>query len=173
MNEHQLCDAIGDISEELIDPVARLRQKRRYSAVKWLSVAACLCILLSLPFTWNTFNDTKAANMTNTAFDPEIKMSDRFNGLLDEAEDAAEEDIAEVTVFRAKVLEVSKNRVLVEPLEGQRERQCSDRIYVAFGNLTQNPEIRVGDILQIQYDGMIQETYPAQINGIFAIEVVK
>ncbi len=172
MNEHQIHDAIGDISEELIDPVARLRQKKRYPAANWVAVAACLCLLLSLPFTWNTFNGTKAESM-NTGFAPEANMSDRFDGMLDKTEDSAAEVIVEASVFRAKVLEVDEGCVLVEPLEGEQERLCSDKIYVSFGKLAQTPEIRVGDILQIQYDGMIQETYPAQITGTYAIQIIE
>ena len=172
MNEHQIHDAIGDISEELIDPVARLRQKKRYPAVKWLAAAACLCLLLSLPFTWNTFTATKAESM-NTEFAPEANMSNRFDGMLDKTENSAADMIVNVSAFRGKVLEVDEECVLVEPLEGEQEQLCSDKIYVSIGKLAQIPEIRVGDILQIQYDGMIQETYPAQINVTYAIEIIE
>lgn len=172
MNEHQLHDAIGEISEELIDPVARLRQKKRYPVAKWAAIAACLCLLLSLPFTWNTFHAAKSESMT-TQFAPESNMANRFDGILDKTEDSAEEKITETSAFLAKVLEVNDGCVLVEPLEGQQELLCSDKIYVAFGKLAQAPEIRVGGILRIRYDGMIQETYPAQINGTYAIEIVE
>ena len=173
MNEHQLHDAIGDISEELIAPAAKLRQKKQYPAAKWVAAAACLCLLLSLPFTWKTLNGTEAESKVNTAVDLELSTSNQFSGLLDKTEDAADGITVDATVFRAKVLEIRENCVLVEPLEGQQERLCSDQIYVSFGMLTQIPELRVGDILQIQYDGLILETYPAQINGTFAIEVVE
>ncbi len=171
MNEHQIHDAIGEISEALIDPVAKLRQKKRYPIAKWVSIAACLCLLLSLPFTWNTFNGTKAESM-NTELKPENTLLNRYNGLLDQSEESAE-DAASAAVFRAKVLEVDEGWVLVEPLEGQLEFLCSDKIYVSFGQLAQTPQIHVGDILQIRYDGMIQETYPAQITGTYAIDVVE
>ena len=102
MNEHQLHDAIGDISEALLAPVAKLRQKKRYPVAKWAAAAACLCLLLSLPFTWNTLNGTRAESMANTAVDLELSTSDRFSGLMDKTDDEAEEGIAEVTVFRAR-----------------------------------------------------------------------
>ena len=172
MNEHQLHDAIGDISEELIDPVAKLRKKKRYPIAGWAAVAACVCLFLSLPFTWNTFGAVKSESM-NTGFAPEFNTADRFDDLLDKPEESEEEKPAEVSVFQAKVLEVNDGCVLVEPLEGQQERLCSNKIYVFFGKPAQTPELRVGDILQIRYDGLIQETYPAQINGTYAIEVIE
>lgn len=171
MNEHQIHNAIGEISEALIDPVAKLRQKKRYPIVKWVSIAVCLCLLLSLPFTWNTFNGTKAAGM-NTELKPEFIMSDRYDGLLYQREESADM-VVDAAVFRAKVLEVDERWVLVEPLEGEQELLSSDKIYVSFGQLAQTPQLQVGDILQIQYDGMIQETYPAQITGTYAIDVVE
>lgn len=171
MSEHQLHDAIGEISEELIDPVARLRQKKRYPVAKWAAIAACLCLLLSLPFTWNTFSTAKAESM-NTGLAPQSNILNRFDGMLDKTEDEAKESIVESTVFRATVLEVDEGCVLVEPLEGEHERLCSDKIYVFFGTLVQTPEIRVGDVLQIQYDGTIRESYPAQITGTY-VEIIE
>ena len=46
MNEQHIHDAIGEISEELIDPVARLRMKKRYPVAKWVAAAACVCLVL-------------------------------------------------------------------------------------------------------------------------------
>lgn len=172
MNEHQLHDAIGDISEELIDPVAKLRQKKRYPVAKWVAAAACLCLLLSIPLTWNSFNGSKLASL-NTESKAEIDISTRFNGMLDSAENSPAETVEGATVFRAKVLEVYEGSVLVEPLEGEQELLCSDRIYVSFSAWTRTPELRAGDILRIRYDGMIRESYPAQIIGTYTIEVLE
>ena len=175
MNEHLIHDAIGEISEELIDPVAKLRQKKRYPVIKWAAVAACLCLVLSLPLGLGSKNGLK---MENTTGSPEMENENLFSGMLDRVDGAADVTVgaADVTVgtaFRAKVLEVQEKSLLVTPLEGEKELLSSDKIYVSLGKLAQVPEIRVGDILMIHYDGMIQETYPAQINGTYAIDIVK
>ena len=170
MNEYQIHDAIGEISEELIEPVAKLRQKKRYPVAKWAAVAACLCLVLSFSLGLGSRNGLKMES-TSSMGAPEMEMENLFSGMLDKVDGAA--DITVGTSFRAKVLEVNEKSVLVEPLEGEKELLSSDKIYVSFGKLAQIPEIRVGDILQIHYDGMIQETYPAQINSTYAIDIVE
>lgn len=172
MKEHQIHDAIGEISEELIDPVAKLRQKKRYPVIKWAAVAACLCLVLSLPLGLGSKNGLKMESTTAVGT-PEMEMEQLYDGLLDNKTAASSNMTANAAVFRAKVLEVQEKNVLVEPLEGEKELLSSDKIYVSLGKLAQIPEIRVGDILMIHYDGMIQETYPAQINGTYAIDIVK
>lgn len=169
MNERHIHDAIGEISEELIAPVAKLRQKKRYPALKWVAVAACLCLLLSLPLGWNLRNGVKAENAVGA---PEMNGENLYGGLQDKA-DGASGTVVAPSVFLAKVLEVDDGCALVEPLEGEQERLCSDRIYVSFGDLKNIPEIKAGDILQITYSGMIQESYPAQIGGTISITVTE
>lgn len=79
--------------------------------------------------------------------------------------------------FDAKVLEVSESTILVEPLEGSSELSSSDKITVP--KIADNmmisyncfDEIKAGDIVSIVYDGDIMETYPAQINPVFAITI--
>ncbi|MCQ2481499.1 MAG: YobA family protein, partial [Clostridia bacterium] len=79
--------------------------------------------------------------------------------------------------FDAKVLEVSESTILVEPLEGSSELSSSDKITVP--KIADNmmisyncfDEIKAGDIVNIVYDGEIMETYPAQINPVFAITI--
>lgn len=170
MNAHHIHDAIGEISEELIDPVAKLRQKKRYPVAKWLAAAACVClVLLSLPIGLSAFGGTKAESADRA---PEMNEEYFYGGILDQ-EEVKLDGSTEVAAFRAKVLEVHEKTVLVEPLEGEEELRSSDKIYISLRELEKTPEIRVGDILEIRYDGMIQETYPAQINGTYTIEVVE
>lgn len=79
--------------------------------------------------------------------------------------------------FDAKVLEISESTILVEPLEGSSELNSSDKIIVP--KIADNmmisyncfDEIKAGDIVNIVYDGEIMETYPAQINPVFAITI--
>ena len=81
--------------------------------------------------------------------------------------------------FEVTVLEVKEHTLLVEPLEGEEERKSSDRISVGTDSISQEEalaalgEIRKGDVIEIGYDGMIMESYPAQITGVFAIEFIE
>ncbi len=80
------------------------------------------------------------------------------------------EDNGTVT-FNAEVIEVNKNSILVEPFEGENERNSASRISVSTvlkGN-DPLPEIKKGDYVTIKYDGMIQETFPAQITVVYSI----
>lgn len=66
--------------------------------------------------------------------------------------------------FLATVLELTDTTALVEPLEGETERTSCDRISLSIKDL-EPIGIRVGDIVNIQYDGQIMESYPAQIRA--------
>ncbi len=70
--------------------------------------------------------------------------------------------------FNAEVLEVSEGIILVRPDPDSKE---IDRIYVSLDvtSTVPVPAIKVGDRVQIIYNGEIAETYPAQINNAFAI----
>ncbi len=39
-------------------------------------------------------------------------------------------------------------------------------------SLTALGKLQEGDVIEIGYDGMIMESYPAQITGVFAIEII-
>lgn len=73
--------------------------------------------------------------------------------------------------FDAKVLEISENSVLVEPLEGEDVLRSGDRLWVSTNVVTASgaPTLTVGDEIRVVYDGMIAETYPGQVNNVFAI----
>lgn len=163
MNESQIHDAIGELPEDLLVPVERLRQKKRYPVMKWAAIAACFCLLLLLPISTGMMDATKAESLNGEA----KADTPQENLYADVADDA------NVSAFRGKVLEVHEKYVLVEPLEGEDERNCSDKIEVSFWNFKQVPEIAAGDILEITYDGMIQETYPARITGAFSIRILE
>lgn len=81
--------------------------------------------------------------------------------------------------FEATVFEVKEHTLLVEPLEGEEERKSSDRISVGTDSISQEEalaalgKLREGDVIEIGYDGMIMESYPAQITGVFAIEIIE
>lgn len=75
--------------------------------------------------------------------------------------------------FRAAVLEINDGYYLVEPVEGSAELKSADQITVPMKDMAPSPEPEVGDILEIEYDGYIAESYPAQINNVYSIRVVE
>jgi uncharacterized ParB-like nuclease family protein len=68
--------------------------------------------------------------------------------------------------FFALVVECGDNWVMVEPLEGETERNSCDRICFSTRNLY-DIRVQVGAKVEIAYQGEIMETYPAQISPIF------
>lgn len=65
--------------------------------------------------------------------------------------------------FTAIVVEISGDFVLVEPLEGENEGKSSDRIRFSCKELAPL-NVDVGTVVELTYDGLIRETYPAQID---------
>ena len=64
-------------------------------------------------------------------------------------------------IFNATVLEIHDGYYLVNPVEGSRELSSADKIEVSMKNLDPSLEPEVGDLIEITYDGMIMELYPA------------
>lgn len=94
------------------------------------------------------------------------------NGSETDNNTVSEEDNTEI-VFEAKVIENNQS-LLVEPVEGSQELKSSDRISVGLsdGVITDSAgkeltldTLNVGAIVEITYDGVIAESYPAQIHG--------
>ncbi len=73
--------------------------------------------------------------------------------------------------FDARVIEVHESSVLVEPFENAPERKSADKIAVStkIRSSVELPSLYEGSLIRIFYDGLIGETYPAQINGVDAI----
>ena len=75
--------------------------------------------------------------------------------------------------FRATITEIQNGSMLVTPVEGSNELRSSDSFRVNIEKMPSSPEPEVGDIVEITYDGGIQETYPAGLDHIFSIVVVE
>ncbi|NLJ96505.1 MAG: DUF3221 domain-containing protein [Clostridiales bacterium] len=96
-----------------------------------------------------------------------------------------ENDLSQYQVFEADVIS-NKNGLLVTPDEDSLERSSSDKIYVGLvgakvydqdgnlvdedmydkdGNLVYDDVFKSGDRVKITYDGIILESYPAQISA--------
>lgn len=73
----------------------------------------------------------------------------------------------------AKVIDIHDGYFLVEPVEGSSELSSASRIEVPMKNMEPSPEPEVGDILEIEYDGQLQETYPARINNPYTIKIAE
>lgn len=67
--------------------------------------------------------------------------------------------------FYGKVVESTKDLILVEPREGEAIRNSADKISIGLGG--ENDYLyEVGTNVKITYNGMIKETYPAQVEAI-------
>lgn len=75
--------------------------------------------------------------------------------------------------FQATILEVRDGYYLVEPVDGSTELNSADLITVPITNINPSPELEVGDVLEIEYDGSIAESYPAQITNVYSIRIVE
>ena len=73
--------------------------------------------------------------------------------------------------FEATLIEIHENYYLVEPSVDSTEYKCADRIEIPIRHFPASPEPQVGDTLIITYNGIMQETYPAQIGQIYNARV--
>ena len=64
----------------------------------------------------------------------------------------------------AKVIESNGNTIIVEPNEDEEIRKSSDKIAIGLGEHN-DALYMVGTGVKVTYDGIIMETYPAQINA--------
>ena len=79
----------------------------------------------------------------------------------------------EKATFQATILEIHDGYYLVEPVAGSTELNSADQITVPMKNMNPSPEPEVGDVLEIEYDGSIEESYPAQTTNVHSISVVE
>ena len=90
------------------------------------------------------------------------------SNVSDPIDDTESED---TVVFEATVIE-DNSGLLVTPIEGSDELKSSDKIYVSLSsskgqeNKTSGQTgYKPGDIIKITYNGLIDESYPAQITA--------
>ena len=79
----------------------------------------------------------------------------------------------ETVTFQATILEIQDGYYLVESVEESAELNSADQITIPMINMNPSPEPEVGDVLEIEYDGSIAESYPAQIVNVYSIRVVE
>ena len=67
------------------------------------------------------------------------------------------------------MLEVREGSLLVEPVEGDAMLDTADRILVDTGGADLPDGVAEGAVVEITFDGMVRESYPAQISGVTEI----
>ena len=80
------------------------------------------------------------------------------------------DSITETVTFQATVIEVTGNSILVEPIEGSSELSSSDQFSIPNKD---GLELQTGNIIEIEYNGDILESYPAQLGEVYNITIVK
>lgn len=70
--------------------------------------------------------------------------------------------------FKAEIIEMSEKALVIKPLDEYSEARSSDKISIP--NWFAKDAVKVGDIIGISYDGVILESYPAQLSKIFSME---
>lgn len=122
-------------------------------------------------------NDGDSTNKETKSSDPvneETKASDPLNEET-KASDPTNEEMYE---FDATVIEANVG-LLVIPVAGSSELSSSDKISVSIkvseeqkDQSAESMEFYPGDLVRITYDGMIAESYPAQINKASKVEKI-
>lgn len=74
-----------------------------------------------------------------------------------------------MVTFSAFILEIRDTFLIVEPVIGSWELNSSDKIEVSLRDVTLPEGAKVGDMIEIDHDGMILETYPARLNRVYDI----
>ncbi len=79
-------------------------------------------------------------------------------------------DSASNAAFQATVIEVERGSVVVKPVEGSPEFKSSDQFSIPNkGEIT----LQTGDVIEIEYNGDIMETDPAQLGEVYSFKVIK
>ena len=91
-------------------------------------------------------------------------VADTNNDIIEEENKNTEEGQYE---FIATIIKANDNSIVVEPEKGTRERKSSDKISIGITRPTNetNDFYVVGNKIKITYNGVIMESYPAQINA--------
>lgn len=75
-------------------------------------------------------------------------------------------------VFYPVVEEIGDGWMTVLPNDETPERASADRITVKLQHIDPSKEPTVGDVVEIAYNGVILESYPAQLEEVYRIQVM-
>ena len=89
-----------------------------------------------------------------------------FEEEMKEYEERFEEEMGkEEYSFFGKVIESTSKYIIVEPNENEEIRKSADKISIGLGK-NNDALYEIGTNVKITYDGIVMESYPAQINAI-------
>ena len=170
-----LFDAITAVREDLIEAAQNYVFRKKPSAWRrYAALAACLVVVAGLGFGavrlgllggmgGSGSNTTGAADGAVPESSGET-TSDTAGG--DDTGDTGDTgDAAAETTFHATVLEVHDGWLLVEPLEGEDILSSADRFMVSLAGVEEVPDLEAGEEIAVTFDGMIRESYPAQVTA--------
>ena len=163
MKREELMDAIGQLPEDMIEATARKRERKSVYWAPLAAVAACLCVMLTIPM-------LPAAAEKNAMAESPMEMapgSVLMDSMVSDKDNAYGAAQAE---FRATVVEVHDDYLLVEPAEDTWERTSADRIEVRIPADADSQTFQKGDQVRITYSGVLLESYPARAQNVTGIE---
>ena len=170
--EEKLFDAVTGIDEGLVESVQTyVFRKRPRTWQRVASLAACLLVVASIGFgilqMASIGGSDSAANSSGAA--PE--SSDDAGATTGDAGDQEGVQVTE-TAFTATVLEAGDGYLLVEPVEGDAMLATADKIMVSTNDVAVPDGVAEGAVVEITFDGLIRESYPAQISGVTEILLI-
>ncbi len=87
------------------------------------------------------------------------------------------EKFASSVKFQAEIVEINDSRMVVEPVEGSSELNSADRIVIFSTSVKSSAgtlaEPKVGDLVEIEHNGTIMESYPAQLGEVYGITLLE
>ena len=170
--EEKLFDAVTGIDEGLVESVQTyVFRKKPRTWQRVASLAACLLVVASIGFgilqMASIGGSDSAANSSGAA--PE--SSDDAGATTGDAGDQEGVQVTE-TAFTATVLEAGDGYLLVEPVEGDAMLATADKIMVSTNDVAVPDGVAEGAVVEITFDGLIRESYPAQISGVTEILLI-
>ena len=185
-SEEKLFDAITGIDEGLVDSAQSYvfhKQPRTWQRIA--SLAACLLIVASIGFGMLQLagiggmgGSDSAANSNGAAPESGSDAGVADDSLVGSAGDTTTGDSPDdggqtaVTSFTATVLEAGDGYLLVEPVEGDAMLATADKIMVSTNDVAVPDGVAEGAVVEITFDGLIRESYPAQISGVTEILLI-
>lgn len=176
--EEKLFDAVTGIDEELVDSAQNyVFRKQTQPWQRVASLAACLLVMVSIGYgillMGGVGGSDSASNSSTGDTAPENGSAGGNAGISGDIDDSADagdqEGAAETVTFTATVLEMGDGYLLVEPVEGDAMLATADRILVDTGGADLPDGVAEGAVVEITFDGMVRESYPAQISGVTEI----
>ncbi len=122
-------------------------------------------------YVFDAFNSSEIPSYRKNGFTDE-----KYCPVPDKAVFITEQVKGNNTQFKATILEVHENSLLVEPFPDEPICRSANKISVSTSNkavLVNNTILNPGDSVLVCYDGMVQETFPAQVNGTVAVYILE